>query len=134
MPFRTERPCLDQRNDSLRRREAEEGCESLWDTEQLDGDLASRWRAGIASQPFLKTEAIMRPLRTGEGRRRTNWVGRESRLHLHLQALVAQLHAGSSRLSPAPVTPEEWSSTDSQGMEQHAHLTRLPGGTADIWR
>ncbi len=41
-----------------------------------------------------------------------------------------QLQASSPRLSPAPVTPEERSSTYGQGMEQQADLTWLLSGAA----
>jgi hypothetical protein len=57
---------LEEDENRLSCRETGESGEGLWDPEQLDGDLRSSWSAGIASQPFWKTEAIMRPVRTGK--------------------------------------------------------------------
>ncbi len=103
----------------------------FWDTEQAHRHPASCWSAGIARQPLLKAEAIMGPLCTGQGRSRDVWVGREGRLHLHLQALTCELlHACSTMEPPAPVLPEERSRPDDEGMQQHTHLTRLGGGPA----
>ena len=64
-----------QRDDALSRRQAEEGCEGECPAEELDRDLASRWGTRIASQPLLPAETIMRPLRTGNRRRRNVWAG-----------------------------------------------------------
>jgi hypothetical protein len=50
-------------------RETEESGKGFWETEQLDGDLASSWGSCITRQPFLKAETIMRPLRTGKRQR-----------------------------------------------------------------
>ena len=75
---------LRQCDDSLRCEQAEESCEAFWDPEQLDRDLGSSWGSCIPSQPLLPRETIMRPLRTGEGRRREVGAGREGWLHLHL--------------------------------------------------
>ena len=49
--------------------QSERGGKVFWDTEQLESDPTSRWGSRIASQPFLPTEAIMRPLGTGERQR-----------------------------------------------------------------
>jgi hypothetical protein len=108
---------LRQCDDALRCEQAEESCEAFWDPDQLDGDLGSTRGACIASQPLLPRKAIMRPLRPGQGNSRANWVGRESRLHLYLQALACeQLHAGPPMLPSAPVTPEQRSRPHGKGM------------------
>jgi hypothetical protein len=58
-------------------------------------------------------------------------VSREGRLHPHLQALASQqLHGRPSMKPPAPVTPEERGRPDHKGVQQHAHLARLRGGSA----
>ena len=73
----------------------------------------------------------MRPLCSGEGSRRANGVGRESRLHLDLQALTCeQLHARPTMKPPAPISPEEGSRTDEEWMQHDTHPTRLGGGCA----
>ena len=43
--------------------QAEEGGEGIWHPEQGDSGPASRWGTGIACQPLMPREAIMRPLR-----------------------------------------------------------------------
>src|SRR5258706_136980 len=112
-------------------RQTEEGGEGFWNTEQCDADLRSSWGTRIASEPLVPRETIMRPLSPGQGGRRDVWAGRGGRLHLHHQALAAQqLHARSAMEPPAPVLPEERSRPDGEGMQQHAHLTRLFGGAA----
>ncbi len=78
------------RDDVLRsRRQTEKGCESFWDAEQLDGDLASCRGTRIASQSLLKVETIMRALRTGKRRRRGVLAHGESLLRRHFEALAA---------------------------------------------
>ncbi len=58
-------------------------------------------------------------------------MSREGRLHPHLQALASQqLHGRPSMKPPAPVTPEERGRPDHKGMQQHAHLAGLRGGSA----
>src|SRR5712691_6181448 len=116
--------------DMLSCRQAEEGCEGFGDAEQLDGDLASRWSARIASQPFLPTEAIMRPLRTGKRRRRGIRAHGERLLSLHLEVLAAQRQARTSMVPTTPVTPAERFRPDDEWMQQHAHLAGLGGGAA----
>ncbi len=76
------------------------------DAEQFDRHPASCWGTRIASQPLLKVETIMCALCTGEGRRRGIWIGRASRLAMHLQVLTAQLYARSPMKSSTPVTED----------------------------
>lgn len=65
-----------------------------------------------------------------DGRRQGQ--GRQTcRLHMHVHPLVTQqLHACSPMTSPIPILPEERSSPDGQGMQQHTHLARLGRGAA----
>jgi hypothetical protein len=72
----------------------------------------------------------MRSLRTGERWRRDRWVGRQSRLALHLQVLAVQLQACPPMLPTAPVTPENGFRPNDQWMQQHTYLARLLGGAA----
>ena len=72
----------------LSRGQSQRGGKVFWDAEQFDRHPASCWGARIASEALLPAETIMRPLRTGQGRRRERWAGRAAGLHLHLQALV----------------------------------------------
>ena len=110
------------RDDVLRsRRQTEKGCESFWDAEQLDGDLASCRGTRIASQSLLKVETIMRALRTGKRRRRGIRAHGESRLSLHLEVLAAQRQARTSMVPTTPVPPEERFKLDDEWTQQHAH-------------
>ena len=122
---------LRQRDDVLRsRRQSEKGCESFWDAEQLDGDLAICRGTRIASQSLVKVEPIMRALRTGKRRRRGVRAHGESLLHLHLEVLAAQRQARTSMVPTTPVPPEERFRPDDEWMQQHAHLAGLGGGAA----
>ncbi len=110
----------------LSRRQTERGGKAFWDAEQSDRHLARCGDSRVAREPLLKVETIMRALRTGQGRRRKSWAGRETLLHLHFHALLPkQMHAHSPMKSPTPILPEERSRTDDQWMQQHAHLARL---------
>src|SRR5437868_1372569 len=115
----------------LSRRQTERGSKAFGDAEQSDHHPASRWGTRIAGQPLLKVETIMRPLRTGQGRRRDRWAGREALLSLHLHVLLTeQLYARPSMVATIPVMPEQRSRPNDEGMQQHAHLARLRGGSA----
>ena len=119
---------LRQRDDVLRsRRQTEKGCESFWDAEQLDGDLAICRGTRIASQSLVKVEPIMRALRTGKRRRRGVWAHGESLLHLHLEVLAAQRQARTSMAPTTPVTPSERFRPDDEWMR----ASRSPGAA---WR
>lgn len=115
----------------LSRCQTERGGKAFWDTEQPDRHLTRCWDAHVAGEPLWKVEPIMCALCPGEGCRRENWAGRETLLHLHFHALLSkQMHAHSSMKSPTPITPEERSRTDDEGMQEHTHLARLGGGAA----
>ncbi len=50
---------------------------------------------------------------------------------MHVNPLTAQeLHAYPSMLPATPVTPEQGSRPNFEGVQQHAHLARLCSGTA----
>ena len=67
----------------------------------------------------------------GKGRRRDGWSGRVPGLHLDLHALVTkELHAHTSMVPTTPVTPSQGRRSDDEGMQEHAHPTRLGGGGA----
>jgi len=113
------------------RGKAEERGQGFWDAEELDPDRSLGWCTGIASQPLWPRETIMRPLRTGQGGRGDVWTGRAGLIHLYLHALVTQeLDAHTPMKPSAPVSPEQGSRTDHQGMQQYAHLARLSGDAA----
>jgi hypothetical protein len=114
----------------LSRGQAERGSKAFWDAEQFDRHTARCWGTRIASQPLWKVEAIMRALCTGEGQRRDIWIGRASRLAIHLQVLAVQLYARSPMKSPTPVTPEKRSRSHSERTEQQTDLKRLGSGAA----
>ncbi len=89
----------------LSRSLAERGSKAFGDAEQSDHHPASCWGTRIAGQPLLKVETILRPLRTGQGRRRDRWAGREALLYLHLHVLLTeQLYARPSMVPTIPVT------------------------------
>ena len=109
--------------------QAERSRKRFWDAAQSDGHLPSWGNASIASQPLLKRQSIMRPLRTGQRRRWERWSGRKIRFYPHLQALVTKkLHTRPPMLPTAPILPEDGERPDDQWMQQHAHLARLRSG------
>src|SRR5258708_39766518 len=111
--------------------QAERSRKRFWDAAQSDGHLPSWGNASIASQPLLKRQSIMRPLRTGQRRRWERWSGRKIRFYPHHQALVTKkLHTRPPMLPTAPILPEDGERPDDQWMQQHTHLTRLFGGAA----
>ncbi len=115
----------------LSRRQTERGGKAFCDAEQSDHHLARCWDARIASQPLLKRQPIMRPLRPGQRRRWERWSGRKPRFYPHLQVLVTkQLHTRPSMLPPAPILPEDGERSDDQWMQEYTHLARLRGGAA----
>jgi hypothetical protein len=65
----------------------------------------------------------MGPLRTGQGRRRERWVGRETLLHSHFHLLVPkQLHAHPSMGPTAPIMRSRTGAEPiTNGCEPHAH-------------
>ena len=70
----------------------------------------------------------MGALRTGQGRRLAWWRCLCRRRLLHVQPLAAKhLHTGPAMLSPAPISPEQGSRTDAEGMEQQTHAARVRG-------
>jgi len=109
----------------------EQGGKAECPTEPPDRHLTRGWDAHEALEPLWKVEPILCALCPGEGRRRENWAGRETLFHLHFHAwLSKQMHAHSSRKSPTPITPEERSRTDDEGMQEHTHLARRSLGAA----
>ncbi len=115
----------------LSRRQAERGSKAFGDAEQADHHPASCWGTRIAGQPLLKVETIMRPLRTGQRRRRARWSDRKTLFYPHLHALVTkELHTRSPMLPTTPILPEDGEGPDDQWMQKHTHLTRLRGGAA----
>jgi hypothetical protein len=111
--------------------QAERSGKRFWDAAQSDGHLPSCGNASIASQPLLKRQPIMRPLRTGQRRRWERWSGRKTLFSPHLHALVTkELHTRPPMLPAAPVFPEDGFRPDDQWMQEHTDLARLRGGTA----
>src|SRR5258708_61165 len=73
----------------------------------------------------------MCPLGTGKGRRLDGQASGGGRSDLYLDALMAQqLHARTSVVPTAPVTPEHRFRPDDERMQEHTHLARLGGGVA----
>jgi hypothetical protein len=109
----------------------ERGRKGFWDAKQPDGHLPRGGNASIASQSFFPRKAIMRPLRTGKGRRRTREKGRGGRFDRDLDALRAhQLDACPAVRATTPVMPSDGLRADDHWMQQHADLARLLGGAA----
>ena len=107
----------------LRCQQTERGGKGIGNPEELDPYVGSSRSTGIARQSFLPREARVRPLRAGEDDSLLLWSGWPALVHLDLDALVSQeVHACSSMLSSAPVTPEQGSRTDFERGEQHTHL------------
>ncbi len=116
---------------TLSRRQTERDGKSFWDAEEFDRQRTRYRGARIASGSLLPVETIMRPLRTGQGRRRDRWAGRTAGFHLHLHPLVRQqVDARPSMVTTTPIPPEYRSRADDQWMEQHADLARLCCGVA----
>jgi hypothetical protein len=110
----------------LDRHQSERGGKGCWDTEQLDRDWASSFRARIASEPPCPREARVRALRTGEDHVRGAWRSCGGRRQAHINALVShELDAGAPVFSAAGVAPEQRRGTHSQRMQQHTHLAWL---------
>jgi hypothetical protein len=86
---------------------------------------------GIANQPLDPRKAGMGALGTGERSRRDVWSDggwAHAPLHLNLDALgTNEVDTGTSMLSSAPVLPEKRLPSDSERMQQDAHLARLRG-------
>jgi hypothetical protein len=117
--------------DALHWCQAERSRKRFWDAAQSDGHLPSWGNASIASQPLLKRQSIMRPLRTGQRRRWERRSGRKIRFYPHLQALVTKkLHTRPPMLPTAPILPEDGERPDDQWMQEYTHLTWLRGGAA----
>jgi len=89
--------------------------------------------ARIASQPLYPRKPIVRPLRTGKGRRRDGGESRGGRFDLDGDALMAQqLDARPSVLPTGvhPVSPEQGLRPNDERMQKHTHLAGLGGRTA----
>lgn len=111
---------------SLRRREAEEISEVVWDAVERERGWQGFESVRIASQALLPGQAGMGTLRTREDHRLAGGRRLGSRLHLHVHPLSAhELDAGAPLLSARPVSPEQGSGATLAGMEQHAHAARL---------
>jgi hypothetical protein len=135
--FHSEKPACPRRGNSavvkagLNGRQTERGGKAFWGTKEFDRHPASFRDSHVASESRRPVEAIMGALCTGQGRRCTIPVGRETLLLLYFHALVTQqLHARPPIGPPTPVTPEKRRIPDSQWMRQHAHLAWLPGSAA----
>jgi hypothetical protein len=106
--------------------QAEEGGEGVWHPEERDPDPSFSWRTGIAREPLCPREPVMCPLRSQEKRRRVYWLVLEGLLKLHLDLLAThELHGCSAMLPAVPISPEQRSCPDFEGMQQQAHPTRL---------
>lgn len=112
--------------------QTERGGKPFWDAEEVDRHLARGWNPRVPCEPLRKIETIMRTLRTRERNWWGNRTGREALRHFqHLHSLgMEQLSAHPSMTSSTPITPEEWSGTDDEWMEQNADLARLAGRSA----
>jgi hypothetical protein len=112
----------------LDRHQSERGGKGCWDTEQLDRDWASSFRARIASEPPCPREARVRALRTGEDHVRRAWRSYGGRRQAHINALVShELDAGAPVRSAAGVAPEQRRGTHSQRMRaSHSPGAALP--------
>jgi hypothetical protein len=115
----------------LRGRQPERGGEGCRDAEELDRDVTSGGRTGIASQPLLPAETRMRALRPGKDDLHERWGSGGGRRQAHLQALVShEVLAGAPMDSPTPIAPEQRGRTHRERMQQHADLARLRGFAA----
>jgi hypothetical protein len=103
----------------------------LRDAAQLDRHRSRSFGARIASQPLCPRKPIVRPLRTGKGRRRDGGESRGARFDLDGDALMAQqLDARPSVLPTTPVPPEQRLRPNDERMQKHTHLAGLGGRTA----
>ena len=101
----------------LSRCQTERGGKGVWDAEQLDRDLASRWSTRIANEPLFPREAIVRSLRAGKDHFRFAWRSCGWGRQAHLNALVPhELHTGAPVRSPAPISPEQRRGTNLERM------------------
>ena len=112
----------------LSHRQTERGGKDVWDAEQLDRDLASRWSTRIANEPLCPREARVRSLRAGKDHFHFAWRSCGGRRQAHLDALVShELHPGAPVLSAAPIPPEQRRGTNPERMQQYTDPTRLRG-------
>lgn len=106
--------------------QTEESGEGIWDT--MQGNRGP-WRFGcpcIASQSDLPVEARMGTLSSCKDTRRTCRLTRSRVRQADVSALVAhEVHASSSMLAARPISPQQWSETSLERMQQAAHLARL---------
>lgn len=101
------------------------------DATQSDRHLTSRWRPSIASESLWPGESIMRPLCPRKGHDVPSQAAGSGGTDLDAHPLLAhQLHASSSVLPSAPVAPEDGQRPESEGMQEHADLSRFGGRVA----
>src|SRR5712691_2471805 len=105
--------------------QSEKHCQAVWNPEEREGDALSLIGAGIASQPLLPGQAIMCPLCSRDRRRRRSRGFGKGWFYLDLQALAVQMQTSPPLGSSLPISPEERSGADGEGMQQHAHLARF---------
>lgn len=85
----------------------------------------------MACQPLNPRESRVRTFCSGKGQRRTSSLRNAVRFLLHLHPLVTkQVDASTPMLPAAPVTPEQGSHPNFEGVQQHAHLERLRSSAA----
>lgn len=100
-------------------------------TEQPDRDLACSLSTYIASEPLSPRETGVGTLCTGQDDFRVVWRSCGQRQQAYLSELVShELEAGTTMLSPAPISPEERSRSDDERMQKHTHLARLRSSVA----
>lgn len=102
--------------------QAEKGRQAVWYPEKGEGDLLTHFGSGIASQPLIPGQAVMRTLSPGNRRRGESPGFLESRLHLDFEMVAMQTQAGVPLVPSGPVSPEEGSRAYRQRMKQDAHL------------
>ncbi len=95
------------------------------DTEQFERKRTSRSGSGIASQPLLPGQTVMRTLGTRDRGRSSGFGGGKGWLSLDVQALAMQVETCLPLVSPIPVPPQQRSRSHRQGMEQDADLARF---------
>jgi hypothetical protein len=99
----------------LGQRQPEQESKGFWNAKELDGYPTCGEDTCIASEALMKVETRMGSLCTREVYRR----GARSRFPLdlyHHLLLSKQLHAGSTMLSPTPVSPQQRSRPDLKRM------------------
>ena len=112
----------------LSRCQTERGGKVFWDAEELDRDLASRWRTRIASEPFCPREARVGTLRAGKDHFCAAKRSCGGRRQAHLDALVShELPTGAPVLSAAPIAPEQRCGTHRERVQQATSPTRFRG-------